>query len=86
MGEQASYNSTPIEQAAEILLGTAGEAFHAVTSGHADKHLAENAANAVSFATGIPKQFNDQVFNFLDFQQNHGAATWRDFVSRRTKH
>jgi GGDEF domain-containing protein len=80
-----SLQLTPLEGALETILGVGGESLHALTGAPVSKRYPEQVVNSISIAAGVPKEFNDVVMNFLDWQQNNGELTWRDFVSRRTK-
>lgn len=84
MGEHAaSLQMTPVEAALTTLLDPAidlgKEAF-----GH-DTKLGEHSLKAVSFLTGVPLSVDNMVLNFMDWHDENGEATWRDFMSRRAK-
>lgn len=85
MGEHATLQATPLEEAAQTLINPIAETLHAFGGhGFSDK-FPEKTANAASLLMGVPKEINDVVFNFLDWQQNHGELTLRDAISRRVK-
>lgn len=85
--KNANYQMSPVASAAQTILSTAGEAGHlAFTSNsHADKHFGENAAKSAAYLLGYPQTLNTLTFNFLDWAQNNGEASWRDAISRRTQ-
>ncbi len=85
--KHANYQMSPLASAADTILTSTGEAGHlAFTKGaHADKRFAEDAAKSAAYLVGYPQTLNTLTFNFLDWQQHNGEATWRDLVSRRTK-
>lgn len=86
LGEQTrDIQTTPLEGAAETILNAAGGAIHGVGSGQFSKNFTEDTTNAISLLVGVPKQVDDVVFNFLDWQAHNGELTWRDFISHRTK-
>lgn len=78
---------TPLEGAAQMIMDPLGETFSSAFghNHHLSPQYPEKVAHAVSFAVGVPKQVNDVVFNFIDWQRDHGEVTWRDALSRRTK-
>lgn len=86
LGEQTrDIQTTPLEGAAETILNAAGGAVHGIGSGQFGKSFTEDTTNAISLLVGVPKQVDDVVFNFLDWQAHNGELTWRDFISHRTK-
>lgn len=89
LGERGldKYQMSPVEQAIQNLVVPAGEAVHIAFSDnkHFDQKFAEDAARGVSQLTGTPQQLNAWAFNLLDWSENNGEATWRDFLSRRKK-
>lgn len=88
LGEKGSdhLSLTPLEESLSTLLDPQAELISAAIKGNQipDKFL-EKEANALSLVFGVPKQMDDTVFNFLDWQHNNGELTWRDLISRRTK-
>lgn len=85
-GEHAQgIHFTPLDEAATTLLTPAVEAGARVFGKPLPPKFGEHSANAVSLLSGFPKQMNDQVFNFLDWQTHNGQATWRDAISRKAK-
>lgn len=72
---------TPLDQAAQTLIDPMTEA---ISGKHGGK-FGEQAANAVSLATGFPKELDDIVFNHIDWMHSHGAWNWRDAVTRKSK-
>lgn len=87
LGEHTSdIHITPLEQAAQTLLDPAGEVLKSIGTGESlPNRFPEQTANALSLVTGVPKEVNDIVFNFIDWQNNNGELTWRDLLTRRTK-
>jgi hypothetical protein len=86
MGEHtAGIHYTPMEEAAETLLKPWAEVGQIISKGQIPEKFPEHAANSLSLMYGVPKQFNDMVFNFIDWQQGNGELTWRDAFSRKTK-
>lgn len=49
-------------------------------------HFTEDVARTISSMTGVPQSADDIAFAFLDSLNGGGELTWRDLVSRRTKH
>lgn len=49
-------------------------------------HFTEDVARTISSMTGVPQSADDIAFAFLDSMNGGGELTWRDLVSRRTKH
>lgn len=82
----SGFQATPLEGAARTLLQPFLEEGHHLFSGKPlNKKFPEHAVNAVSFSLGVPKEFNDITFNYIDWINHHGELTWRDAISRRTK-
>lgn len=77
---------TPLERAAQTLIDPAAAMFQATFG---DKPLSdrfpEQVTNAVSLSLPFPKQLNDIVFNFIDWQRGQGDLTWKDFIQRRSR-
>ncbi len=79
MGEHTSgLQLTPIAEAAQSLIDPIFEK-HSVNS-------FEHKAQAVSLLAGFPRQANDMVFNFLDWQQHNGGATWKNALGVQRMH
>lgn len=86
MGEPGrDLQFSPLESAAETLLTPLAEAAQTVTGKKTPDKLLEHSVNAISLATGVPKQANDIIFNMLDWTKTNGEVAWRDAVSRKTK-
>jgi GGDEF domain-containing protein len=80
------YQMSPIEQAFQNLIMPAGHAIHiALSEKEADEKFAEEMARAAAQLAGTPQQVNAWAFNLLDYMQDNGEATWKDFLSRRRK-
>lgn len=85
-GHSSDLHTTPLEQAAQTLLDPMADiGLHIVGGKPLPEKFPERFANSVSLLTGVPKQFNDTVFNFLDWQRHNGEMNWRYAVTRRTK-
>lgn len=86
MGERSSdLHVTPLEEAAQTLIDPMAEVLATAGGKRLPDRFPEQVVNSVSMMAGVPKQFNDAVFNFMDWQKNHGELTWRDALTRRTK-
>lgn len=84
--KSGTIHLTPLDEAAETLLAPIGQELGHVFAGTPlGNKFGEHSANAVSLLAGFPKQMNDQVFNFIDWQTHNGQATWRDAISRKVK-
>lgn len=46
---------------------------------------AEQSARAMAIILKYPQEINNYAFNFLDWMNDNGDATWRDLLTRRTK-
>lgn len=76
----------PQEMAIQRLFTPLADVGMAVKTGQMNEKLPEHVANSLSFVAGVPKEMNDVVFNLLDFTKGQGELTYRDALSRRTKH
>lgn len=85
LGEHSSVRFTPMEEAAETLLKPYAELGQVVSKGQLPEKFPEHLTNSLSLMGGVPKQFNDMVFNFIDWQNGNGELTWKDAFSRKTK-
>jgi hypothetical protein len=88
MGERgADYRMSPMEDALNTVLNTASKT--AAVLGDENKHFdekwSEEAARSAAIVLKYPQQANTWVFNFLDWMEDKGEATWRDLLTRRTK-
>lgn len=84
--KNANYQMSPLASAADTILTTAGQGANlAFTHNHANERFAENSAKSAAYLLGYPQTLNTYAFNFLDWTQNNGEATWRDLITRRTK-
>jgi hypothetical protein len=85
--KSSSYRMTPLESSIESILKPFGMAANiAFSEGKEyDEKLAEASARSAALMLGYPQKLNDMSFNFIDWMQNEGEATWRDLLTRRTK-
>lgn len=90
LGERGEdhYKISPLESAVESVVMPAGKAVNlAFTSNkHADEKFAEQTARGLSTALGVPQQLDTWAFNLLDYSRTDGQGSYKDFLSRRTKH
>jgi hypothetical protein len=88
LGERgADFKMSPMEDALDTVLETVGKTLNAASreNKHFDEKWSEQAARSAAIVFKYPQQVNSWVFNFLDWMQDKGDATWRDAVTRRTK-
>ena len=88
LGERGGeYHLSPMEESLNTILEAGGKTLNiAFTDKEYDARWAEQAARAAAVAMKYPQQVNTWVFNYLDWMKEDGSGTWRDFISRRTKH
>lgn len=78
---------TPLERAVQTLIDPELEMLGRTMKGEKvfDKRSAEQIANQISLLVPVPKQVDDVVFNFLDWQKDHGKLVWQDLLKRRSR-
>ena len=82
----ANFRVSPVEQAVENIFKPIGmTAQIAFGNKQADQKYGEKVAQGASYLIGYPNQLNSLTFNFLDWTQDKGEATWKDFLGRKTK-
>lgn len=87
LGEHGGdYKMSPVEMAFQNIYSPAADGARiAFTDAHYDEKFAEEVARGMSQAAGYPQQLNTWAFNLLDYTQNNGEASMKDFLSRRQK-
>lgn len=77
---------TPLERAVQTLIDPELEMLARKVKGEKvfDKRSVEQIANQISLLVPVPKQVDDVVFNFLDWQRDHGKLVWQDLLKRRS--
>jgi hypothetical protein len=74
----SNYRLGPIEQSLEMLT-------QPLFDKEFDTKFGKHVISAASFAAGVPNQVDTWMFNYIDWLQNNGHASWRDLITRRTK-
>lgn len=87
VGQRADYRMTPLESSIQSIFSPIGHAANIAFSGNKeyDEKFGEEAARSAALLLGYPQKLNDMAFNFMDWVQGNGEATWRDLLTRRTK-
>lgn len=83
----SDYHMSPVETALQNIYSPVSDGARiAFTDGkHFDEKYAEEVARGMAQTMGYPQQLNTWAFNFLDYMQNNGEASMKDFLSRRRK-
>lgn len=78
---------TPVDTAAEILMKPFLDQ-DSVLFGPKEENesMAEDLSKAFEMTGVEPAILNTWVFNFVDYLNENGEATWKDLTTRRTKH
>lgn len=84
-GEYGDYQLSPIESQLNSTLRLIPATHRLYTGDIEPTEYAERASRALAPFTGIPSQVNAWAFNFLDWINGNGEATWKDFMTRRQK-
>lgn len=86
-GQRGNIRLSPVEQAAETIFKPIGKGIYFAFSdpGKFDQRYFEESTRALSLILGTPQSLNNLAFNFIDWVNNEGEATWRDALSRRSK-
>jgi hypothetical protein len=85
VGEYASIKP-PLASAAENMLKPIPDGLKIMfTDKDIDIKYFEGLAKAGAILTPYPQQINSIVFNFIDWLNNEGEASWKDLMSRRIK-
>jgi hypothetical protein len=79
------FELSPVVSAGESLLSAAEAAIKIPFSEdeELDAKNLEKIIKAGSLALGIPKYFDDVLFNFLDWLGDAGELQWQDIMTRR---
>lgn len=86
LGEKSGdLHFTPLEEAAQNIIQPTIQGLRALNGERLPNKFGEKSANALSLVAGVPKEMNDIVFNFLDWQHGNGELTWRDTMTRLAK-
>lgn len=83
----SDYHMSPVETALQNIYSPVSDGARiAFTDGkHFDEKYSEEVARGMAQTMGYPQQLNTWAFNFLDYMQNNGEASMKDFLSRRRK-
>lgn len=83
----ADMHLTPLDTAASILAQPLIDQSNVLfRGGEENEKVAEDISKAFEMTGIYPSLLNTWIFNYLDFLNENGEATWRDLVTRRTKH
>jgi len=86
-GQHGNMRLSPVESAMEAVLTPVATGIHHafVDPKKFDGKFLEDSAKAASIIMGSPQQLNNMAFNFIDWANNNGHATWQDALQRRHK-
>lgn len=86
-GSTGSFRLSPVESAVEAVVSPPAKAVYFAFTDHKkfDQRFTEESARALALMAGSPQTLNSMAFNFIDWTNNQGQATWRDALSRRHK-
>lgn len=89
MPNYSGVQVTPLESAAESVLKTVGHTVRLPWDYDNPKEMkkyADEASRSAAQILGYPQTLNDVAYNYLDYVHGNGQVTWKDAISRRTKH
>lgn len=82
-GMYSTFRISPIESTVESMGKVVDKARKIIQGDGEWLDLAEGLSEAAGFYTGLPQQVDTWVFNFLDWIEDNGEASWRDLFTRR---
>ena len=82
-GMYSTFRISPIESTVESMGKVVDKARKIIQGNGEWLDFAEGLSEAAGFYKGVPQQVNTWVFNFLDWIEDNGEASWRDLFTRR---